>query len=201
MLTRASHAGPAERRPRRASRAWQAADDGSRVAAGVDRAWACPQGEGLVRAQRAGRAVVGPRSPRLLLRVRTARGRRAGLLAARDQRPGARAGRADGEERPLRQWDLLHCPAGTKHTIVGAYDAPCVVLAVGARDRSPAPTGVPTPWTRRRYVTARVWSTRRPTGSRRTRASGKANRRTTATAGCPSSNNLERVTDRLGHTG
>jgi uncharacterized cupin superfamily protein len=42
----------------------------------------------------------------------------------------------EGGERPLRQWDLVHCPAGTKHVIVGAGDAPCVVLAVGARDRS-----------------------------------------------------------------
>ena len=42
----------------------------------------------------------------------------------------------EGEERPLRQWDLVHCPAGTKHVIVGAGDASCVVLAVGARDRS-----------------------------------------------------------------
>ena len=42
----------------------------------------------------------------------------------------------EGEERPLRQWDLVHCPAGTKHIIVGAGDAPCLVLAVGARERS-----------------------------------------------------------------
>jgi uncharacterized cupin superfamily protein len=39
----------------------------------------------------------------------------------------------EGEERPLVQWDFVHCPAGTKHVIVGAGDAPCVVLAVGAR--------------------------------------------------------------------
>ena len=26
----------------------------------------------------------------------------------------------DGEERPLRQWDFVHCPVGTKHTILGA---------------------------------------------------------------------------------
>jgi uncharacterized cupin superfamily protein len=45
----------------------------------------------------------------------------------------------EGEERPLRQWDLVHCPAGTKHVIVGAGDAPCVMLAVGARDRSTGP--------------------------------------------------------------
>jgi uncharacterized cupin superfamily protein len=39
----------------------------------------------------------------------------------------------EGEERPLRQWDFVHCPAETKHIIVGAGDAPCLVLAVGAR--------------------------------------------------------------------
>ena len=42
----------------------------------------------------------------------------------------------EGEERQLRQWDLVHCPAETKHVIVGAGDGPSVVLAVGARDLS-----------------------------------------------------------------
>jgi len=40
----------------------------------------------------------------------------------------------EGEERPLRQWDFVHCPAGTKHVLVGAGEAPCTVLAVGARE-------------------------------------------------------------------
>ena len=40
----------------------------------------------------------------------------------------------EGEERPLRQWDFVHCPPGAKHTIVGAGEAPCVVLAMGARE-------------------------------------------------------------------
>jgi uncharacterized cupin superfamily protein len=39
----------------------------------------------------------------------------------------------EGEERPLRQWDLFHCPPGVSHTIVGAGDGPALVLAVGAR--------------------------------------------------------------------
>jgi uncharacterized cupin superfamily protein len=39
----------------------------------------------------------------------------------------------EGEERPLRQWDFVHCPSGTKHIVVGAGAGPCVVLAVGAR--------------------------------------------------------------------
>jgi uncharacterized cupin superfamily protein len=40
---------------------------------------------------------------------------------------------AEGEERPLRQWDFVHCPAGMNHVIVGAGDAPCIVVAIGAR--------------------------------------------------------------------
>jgi uncharacterized cupin superfamily protein len=42
----------------------------------------------------------------------------------------------EGEERPLRAWDFVHCPPKTKHVIVGAGDAPCVVIAVGAREHS-----------------------------------------------------------------
>ena len=40
----------------------------------------------------------------------------------------------EGEERPLRQWDFVHCPPTTGHVIVGAGDGDCVVLAVGARE-------------------------------------------------------------------
>jgi uncharacterized cupin superfamily protein len=39
----------------------------------------------------------------------------------------------EGEERLLRQWDFVHCPAWTEHVFVGAGDGPCLVLAVGAR--------------------------------------------------------------------
>ena len=40
----------------------------------------------------------------------------------------------EGEERPLRQWDFVHCPTETNHMIVGAGDSSCVVLAIGARE-------------------------------------------------------------------
>jgi uncharacterized cupin superfamily protein len=40
----------------------------------------------------------------------------------------------EGEERPLRPWDFVHCPPGTQHMVVGAGDGACVVLAVGARE-------------------------------------------------------------------
>jgi uncharacterized cupin superfamily protein len=39
----------------------------------------------------------------------------------------------EGQERPLCQWDFVHCPAETKHMIVGAGDGPCTLLAVGSR--------------------------------------------------------------------
>jgi uncharacterized cupin superfamily protein len=45
----------------------------------------------------------------------------------------------EGEERPLRAWDFVHCPPGTNHVIVGAGDGPSVVLAIGARERSTGP--------------------------------------------------------------
>lgn len=45
----------------------------------------------------------------------------------------------EGEERPLRRWDFVHCPPGTNHTIIGAGEAACLILAAGARDRSEGP--------------------------------------------------------------
>jgi uncharacterized cupin superfamily protein len=46
---------------------------------------------------------------------------------------------AEGQERSLRRWDLVHCPARTQHTIVGAGTGNAVFLAVGARVRSTGP--------------------------------------------------------------
>jgi uncharacterized cupin superfamily protein len=40
----------------------------------------------------------------------------------------------EGQERPLRQWDFVHCPPETRHIILGAGHGPCVVVAVGARE-------------------------------------------------------------------
>ena len=37
------------------------------------------------------------------------------------------------EERPLRQWDFFHCPAGTRHVFVGAGEGPCAILMIGLR--------------------------------------------------------------------
>jgi uncharacterized cupin superfamily protein len=45
----------------------------------------------------------------------------------------------ESEERPLVQWDFVHCPAGANHMILGAGERPCVVLAVGSRENSRRP--------------------------------------------------------------
>jgi uncharacterized cupin superfamily protein len=39
----------------------------------------------------------------------------------------------EGEERPLRAWDFVHCPSHTAHVLVGAGTGACLVLAVGSR--------------------------------------------------------------------
>jgi hypothetical protein len=39
----------------------------------------------------------------------------------------------EGEERPMRQWDFLHSPAGVEHVFVGAGDSPCAILMIGSR--------------------------------------------------------------------
>jgi uncharacterized cupin superfamily protein len=39
----------------------------------------------------------------------------------------------EGEERALKAWDFVHCPAWTDHVFVGAGDGPCTILAIGSR--------------------------------------------------------------------
>jgi uncharacterized cupin superfamily protein len=41
----------------------------------------------------------------------------------------------EGEERPLKAWDFVHCPPETDHVFVGAGDGPCVIVAVGFRPK------------------------------------------------------------------
>jgi uncharacterized cupin superfamily protein len=45
----------------------------------------------------------------------------------------------EGQERPLKKWDFVHCPPHTAHMIVGAGDRPCAVLAIGAREHMASP--------------------------------------------------------------
>jgi len=39
----------------------------------------------------------------------------------------------EGEERPLKAWDFVHCPRWTDHVFVGAGEGPCTILAIGSR--------------------------------------------------------------------
>jgi uncharacterized cupin superfamily protein len=39
----------------------------------------------------------------------------------------------EGQERPLKQWDFVHCPPETRHVFVGAGSEPCVILAASSR--------------------------------------------------------------------
>jgi uncharacterized cupin superfamily protein len=39
----------------------------------------------------------------------------------------------EGEERRLKAWDFVHCPAGTEHIFVGAGDGPCLIFMAGGR--------------------------------------------------------------------
>jgi uncharacterized cupin superfamily protein len=39
----------------------------------------------------------------------------------------------EGEERPLKAWDFVHCPPWTEHVFVGTGDEPCILLGAGAR--------------------------------------------------------------------
>jgi uncharacterized cupin superfamily protein len=45
----------------------------------------------------------------------------------------------EGQERALREWDFVHCPAKANHVIVGAGAGPSVIVAVGARVDSTGP--------------------------------------------------------------
>jgi uncharacterized cupin superfamily protein len=43
----------------------------------------------------------------------------------------------EGQERPVRQWDFVHCPPETRHVFVGAGDGPCGILAMSSREFQP----------------------------------------------------------------
>ncbi|HET6509372.1 MAG TPA: cupin domain-containing protein [Baekduia sp.] len=45
----------------------------------------------------------------------------------------------EGEERVLKAWDYVHCPAWTRHAFANASDAPCTILMTGARSAGVEP--------------------------------------------------------------
>ena len=89
----------------------------------------------------------------------------------------------EGEERPLRQWDFVHCPPDTKHIVVGAGDGPCVVLAIGGREHQEDPGWGGYTVDEVALATARASSARRSRPTRHTRTWRSASRRGTAPAG------------------
>ena len=86
----------------------------------------------------------------------------------------------EGEERPLRTWDFVHCPPKTKHVIVGAGAGPCLVIRARSVSR-PAKS---------RSATERASTRTRWTGAWRTHRSRAASRPRIATAGFPSSSRI-----------
>ena len=80
----------------------------------------------------------------------------------------------ENEERTLRRWDFLHCPAGIEHIFVGAGDGPCAVLMIGSRREDACHYAVNETAAKygarcRKRPTTR--SRRTPTGARRARTS------------------------------
>lgn len=45
----------------------------------------------------------------------------------------------EGQERTLKAWDYVHCPAWTRHGFVNASDGPCAILMVGTRTSGEEP--------------------------------------------------------------
>jgi uncharacterized cupin superfamily protein len=39
----------------------------------------------------------------------------------------------EGEERPLGQWDFVHCPPNTGHAFLATGESPCIIFMTGAR--------------------------------------------------------------------
>lgn len=45
----------------------------------------------------------------------------------------------EGEERVLKAWDYVHCPAWTRHAFANASGEPCAILMTGARGATEEP--------------------------------------------------------------
>ena len=105
----------------------------------------------------------------------------------------------EGEERPLRAWDFVHCPAGTKHVIVGAGDR-AVPPRRGRRPRQVDGPGLGRLHRRRGGPAPRRGrrDARRRRPPRRTRASPHVGRPGTARAGCPTGRRLRRYASATG---
>ena len=55
----------------------------------------------------------------------------------------------EGEERPLKAWDFVHCPPWTRHVFVGTGDGPCVIVDESAAARTASKSSIrQTTWQR-----------------------------------------------------
>ena len=91
----------------------------------------------------------------------------------------------EGEERPLSPWDLVHCPPRTKHVLVGAGTAPCLVIAV-ALARTTAARVARLPGGRRRAPPRCDVAQDTTDGGAAYASVPRREPTSTATAGCPS---------------
>jgi oxalate decarboxylase/phosphoglucose isomerase-like protein (cupin superfamily) len=71
----------------------------------------------------------------------------------------------EGKERPLKQWDFVHCPPETRHVFVGAGDGACVILAASSGSSRRAARGASTRSTRPPEATTPVPTRRRRTAT------------------------------------
>jgi len=107
----------------------------------------------------------------------------------------------EGQERPLRRWDFVHCPAGTEHVIVAAGSGPLVVLCIGAAESRLGRTGVPTRSTPRPGGTTPASTRRPPTSGSHTPASRSRAIRATGRVCCLNDGPCARFAGcRLGHS-
>jgi len=93
----------------------------------------------------------------------------------------------EGQERPLRQWDFIHCPPESRHVFVGVGDRPCVILAASSRQfQKDGPWGFYCAVSSPVGTTRALPRTRRTAGSR-TAGSHQSSRRGTAQGCCRAS--------------
>jgi mannose-6-phosphate isomerase-like protein (cupin superfamily) len=73
----------------------------------------------------------------------------------------------EGQERPLKQWDFVHCPPKTRHAFVGVGEAPFVLLCASSRQfQKDGPWATPAPTRQPLATTPAPPKTRRTTRSR-----------------------------------
>jgi uncharacterized cupin superfamily protein len=96
----------------------------------------------------------------------------------------------EGHERPLKQWDFVHCPPETGHVFVGVGDEPCVILAASSRQSRRTARGASTVPTRSRVATTRARRRTPRTARSRTDDSRHRSRCAIATACCRTSRRL-----------